>query len=226
VELVLDGDEVDEEPPMVDEEPEAPPELDESEPKPDELLPAPDVPELPRPDDDDEDPGRVDDEDPGKLDVVPGIELDDPGLVLEVDEPGMLELPEEDPEPDVPEAPEDPDMPLPEDPDMPLPEAPDDVSLPIEPPVVAPVDGLAEVPPIVELLPPAPVDCAIATPADMDRRTAIAVSFFIFHSSTCLSTFHLRAWTPEAVEISQSEGHLTRFGSLRHVSATLFMGAS
>lgn len=235
---MLDGDDVDEEPevpPMVDEEPEVPPDVDESEP---ELLPVPEVPELPRPEDDDEDPGKVDDDDdPGRVEVVPGIELDEPGMVLELDEPGMLELPDDEPVPVVPEAPDDPDMPLPEDPDMPLLEDPDmplldvleGVSLLDEPlPVVAPADGLAEVPPNAEL-PPAPevepVDCAMATPADRDRRTAIVVSFFIFHSSICLTTFHHRAWTLKVVENCQSDGDLTRFDSVRHARATYFMGA-
>jgi hypothetical protein len=239
VEPVLDGDDVDEEPevpPMVDDEPNAPPEVDESEPVPDVLLPAPDVPEVP----------RLEDDDPGRVDVVPGIELDDPGVVLEVDEPGVLDVSE----PDVPDAPDDPDMPLledpgiplPEDPDMPLPEDPDiplpdeplmlppvvldGVSLLVEPPLVeAPDDGLADVPPIVELL-PAPVDCAMATPADSDKRTAIVVSFFIFHSSMCLSTFHLRAWTLDAVENCQSEDGLASFDSCRQGPPICFMGAS
>jgi hypothetical protein len=204
VEPVLDGDDVDEEPevpPIDDEEPL--PEVDESEPEPDELLPEPDVPALPRPDDE-EDPGRDVDE--------PGIELEDPGVV-ELDEPGVLDVSDEDPEPLVPDAPDEPDMPLPEDPDMPLLEAPDDGLLddvpPMDEPPLEPDD-----------------DCAIATPADRDRRTATAVSFFIFHSSICLTTFHLRAWTPKPIENSQTEGGLTRFGSSWHASPTCFMGAS
>lgn len=181
-EPLLDGDEVDEDPDM-------PLEVDESAPGPEVLLPVPDVPELPRPEGDDDDPGSVD----GAL----GMELDDPGAVLDVDEPGMLELSEDAPEPVVPEAPEDPDKPLPE-----VPDAPDEVSLPIVLPlfnapepvvpapgvVEAPAAGLAEDAPVAAL--PAapddvPSDCAMATPADRDKRTAIAVCFFIFHSSTC-----------------------------------------
>jgi hypothetical protein len=166
IELLLEGD-------VVDEDPDMPPE----------------VPELPRPEGDEEDPGRVD----GAL----GIELDEPGRALEVDEPGMVELSEEAPEPVVPEAPEDPDKPLPA-----VPDAPDDVSLPIVLPlfkapepvvpapgvVVAPAAGLAEDAPVAEPPPvpdDEPNDCAMATPADRDKRTAIAVCFFIFHSSTC-----------------------------------------
>jgi hypothetical protein len=182
IELLLEGD-------VVDEDPDMPPEVDVSAPEPDELLPAPEVPELPRPEGDEEDPGRVD----GAL----GIELDEPGRALEVDEPGMVELSEEAPEPVVPEAPEDPDKPLPA-----VPDAPDDVSLPIVLPlfkapepvvpapgvVVAPAAGLAEDAPVAEPPPvpdDEPNDCAMATPADRDKRTAIAVCFFIFHSSTC-----------------------------------------
>lgn len=183
-ELLLGGD-------VVDEDPDMPPEVDESAPEPEVLLPVPDVPELPRPEGGDDDPGRVD----GAL----GVELDDPGAVLDVDEPGTLELSEDAPEPVVPEAPEDPDKPLPA-----VPDAPDEVSLPIVLPlfnapelvvpapapgvVEAPAAGLAEDAPVAEL--PAapedvPSDCAMATPADRDKRTAIAVCFFIFHSSTC-----------------------------------------
>lgn len=159
--------------------------VDESAPEPEVLLPVPDVPELPRPEGDD-DPGRVD----GAL----GIELDDPGAVLDVDEPGMLELSEEAPEPVVPEAPEDPDKPLPAVPDevslpivLPLFKAPEPV-VPAPGVVEAPAAGLAEEAPVAAL--PAapeevPSDCAMATPADRDKRTAIAVCFFIFHSSTC-----------------------------------------
>lgn len=182
-ELLLDGD-------VVDEDPDMPPEVDESAPEPEVLLPVPDVPELPRP----EGGGG---EDPDRVDGALGIELDDPGAVLDVDEPGMLELSEDAPEPVVPDAPDDPDKPLPA-----VPDAPDEVSLPIMLPlfnapepavpapgvVEAPAAGLAEDAPVAEL--PAapedvPSDCAMATPADRDKRTAIAICFFIFHSSTC-----------------------------------------
>lgn len=122
---------------------------------------------------------------PPELDVsgpMPGEVLPVPELPMldddePVDDPGMAELSEEVPEPMVPEAPDAPDG-------VSLLMAPDDAAPGV---VDAPADGLVEVASLVEL--PAPPDdgatvCAMLIPADRDNRTAIAVCFFIVHSST------------------------------------------